>query len=401
MTQIFSSMGAETINDAAFLSRVNALAGRAVTPFSDQAIDVLEALSKPLLQRRDAPHVAALGYWLRPAALKRQKVAFNDALPDYQFPIPRGLAFHLPPTNVDTLFAYSWALSLLAGNSNIVRLPSKRTALTDWLIRTLLAVLEKVGEADRHIFCSYDHGSGLNAKISALADLRMIWGGDLKVLEVSVDPVRPDGLSLGFPDRKSLAAIHGPAYGALDDEGRNSLAERFFNDVYWFDQMGCGSPRVVVWVGESNVLPRDFYTRVTAITARKGYSVETGIAISKFAFMNDRLAEGNAVVGYRVDNALDILELDRASPPLKVIGGGLLSEIRLGRLEEAALLIDRSTQTVTHFGFDKTALTGLAREMSGRGGFRVVPVGQALNFDVTWDGIDLLSHMTRRIVVTP
>src|SRR5229473_1854189 len=35
---------------------------------------------------------------------------------------PRGLVFHVPPANVDTIFVYSWALSALAGNRNVVRI---------------------------------------------------------------------------------------------------------------------------------------------------------------------------------------------------------------------------------------------------------------------------------------
>ncbi|RAV23587.1 acyl-CoA reductase, partial [Staphylococcus warneri] len=28
------------------------------------------------------------------------------------------------------------------------------------------------------------------------------------------------------------------------------LLEKFYNDVFWFDQMACSSPRLVVWIGE-------------------------------------------------------------------------------------------------------------------------------------------------------
>ena len=37
----------------------------------------------------------------------------------------RGLIFHITPTNVPTNFFYSFIFSLLSGNSNIVKLPTK------------------------------------------------------------------------------------------------------------------------------------------------------------------------------------------------------------------------------------------------------------------------------------
>jgi hypothetical protein len=56
-------------------------------------------------------------------------------------------------------------------------------------------------------------------------------------------------------------------------------------------------------------------------------------------------------------------------------------------------------QTITHFGFDIDQLMELARGVAGIGAYRIVPVGQALDFNPTWDGVPLLSHMTRQIVV--
>lgn len=406
MIEILSAGGPAPIEKTAFMEAVSAVADRCMAPFAPTAHEVLKRLSARLLTRRETPRLTALGYWLRPAAIVRRQQVFEAAMAGGHLATPRGMAFHLPPANVDTLFVYSWALSLLAGNSNVVRLPSARAPLTQWLIAALLEALEEAGDRERHIFCTYDHGSDLGREIGALSDLRMVWGGDAKVRAVSADPVRPDGLSLGFPDRKSLSVIDARAYGAADAAARDALAARFFNDVYWFDQMGCGSPRVMIWVGAADDvagLPRDFYTRVTDVTRSKGYAVETGVAISKFSYLNDMLAEGAGISGYRLDNTLSVLELDPEKPamPARVIGGGMISNLRLDRLEDAAGLMNRATQTITHFGFNEARLRLLAKAMRGRGGFRIVPIGQALAFDAIWDGIGLLDCMTRRIAITP
>ena len=58
-----------------------------------------------------------------------------------------------------------------------------------------------------------------------------------------------------------------------------------------------------------------------------------------------------------------------------------------------------AVQTITHSGLTNAELELLANGIAGRGGYRIVPIGQALQFDTTWDGIELYEHMTRKILV--
>ena len=404
MIAVFSSGGVTEMPEAGFLQQLDRFSGTSLIPFSDVSREILSRLSSQLVGRRETPQFAALGYWLRPASINRLKDSFASRIPENQFPVARGMAFHLPPSNVDTIFVYSWALSLLAGNANIVRLPSRRSPQVEWLIRTLVEALEAVGDSHRHLFCAYDIGTGLSREISLRADLRLIWGGDAKVNEISSDRIRPDGLSIGFPDRKSLSAIDGDAYSRLEDSGRDGLAERLFNDIFWFDQMACGSPRVIAWIGDPARcadLSRDLYQRLTVVATRKSYSVDTGVALAKFGYLNDMLVSGTGRTAYRLGNELSVLELDASGlgPPSKIIGGGMIGHVVFPQIENLVSVVDRATQTITHFGFDLERLGSLVEQLAKKGGFRVVPVGQALNFETTWDGVPLLEHMTRRITL--
>lgn len=401
---MFTSAGVTEMPGSGFMQQLDRMSGSSITPFSGVSREILSRLSSQLVGRRETPQFAALGYWLRPASINRLKESFATRIPANQFPVARGTAFHLPPSNVDTIFVYSWALSLLAGNANIVRLPSRRSPQVEWLIRALVEALEAVGDGHRHLFCAYDVGTGLNREISLRADLRMIWGGDAKVNEVSSDRVRPDGLSIGFPDRKSLSTIDSDAFSRLDASARDALAERLFNDIFWFDQMACGSPRVIAWIGDSVRcvdLSRDLYQRLTVVATRKSYNVETGVALAKFGYLNDMLASGTGRTAYRLGNELSVLELDPdvIGPPSKVMGGGMISHVVFPRVEDVVSVVDRATQTITHFGFEMERLVSLVEQLAKKGGFRVVPIGQALAFDTTWDGVPLLEHMTRRITL--
>lgn len=393
----------EALADEALVARVAELTYAGRPPRHETLLAMLGGLSKHILSdpaARQVPQYVALAYWLRPAALTRlcETLARGEAPGTLR--VPRGVALHLPPTNVDTIFVYSWAMSVLAGNANVVRLAETLSADTRWLVGAVSRVVADHGEGERHLFCHYAYGGDTERALARHADLRMIWGGDAKVEAVSRVPVRPDGLSLGFPDRQSLAIIAADAYGQADDAARDALAADFFNDVFWFDQMGCGSPRVLAWVGEPGALAEDLFGRLERVIAKRRYAVETGVAIGKFVLANDLLAEG-AVQDYRrYTNALDV---NRTDDPAVVLGrshgGGFLCDWVAGSVEDIARVVTRKVQTLTHFGLSPAALDRLAQGISGRGGYRIVPVGQALQFDPTWDGVDLFEHMTRRIVI--
>ena len=391
------------ITDEALLERVAALTYAGRPPRHESLIAMLGGLSRYILKdpvARKVPQYVALAYWLRPAALSRlsASLAQHDA-PGF-LRVPRGVALHLPPTNVDTIFVYSWAMSVLAGNANVVRLSEALSPETQWLVAAVNKVTAEYGEADRQLFCSYDYGGEVERALANLVDLRLIWGGDAKVNAVSRIPIRPDGLSIGFPDRQSLAIIAARAYDNADEEGRNELASNFFNDVFWFDQMGCGSPRVLAWLGDPGPLANDFYGRLQRIIDERSYSVETGVVIGKFLLSNDLLAEGVISNYVHYTNALDV---GRTEYPALAVGrshgGGYISDWVINSIAEVADIVTRKMQTITHFGVPHQELLNLAHHISGRGGYRIVPIGQALAFDVTWDGIELFEHMTRRILI--
>lgn len=393
---------ATKVEDADLIARAEAMTYEGRAPLSETSISLLGDISRQILASpvaRAQPQYVALGYWLRPASLKRLCDGFRGDLERPGFvAAPRGVALHLPPTNVDTIFVYSWALSLLAGNCNIVRMPTNADAGTEWLVKLIAGAIENAGESDRHIFCQLPQSGALNDAVSACCDLRMIWGGDEKVAAVNLTPIRPDGLSIGFPDRKSISVIAANAYRAADAATRDALAGQFFNDIYWFDQMGCGSPRILFWLGQPEDLADDLFVRLDAELSRRSYAPETGVSIGKFALLNDLLAEGVGHAAQRYSAGLDIIDThDPSAAMSRTHGGGFLAQTVVDNVSQIAACVTRKVQTIGYFGLDKGKLQELAHGIAGRGGYRIVPIGQALQFDSTWDGVPLLAHMTRRI----
>ena len=389
-----------------FCRRMETMVSALRVPFSKETCDFLGKLSERLMglpEARQYPQLMTLGFWLRPAALQQMKKAFFEKFRSNTIPVPRGIALHFPPMNVDTLFVYSWAISLLVGNVNVVRMPSKLSYLGSLLVQHIQTALAETGDPERNIFCSYPYEDDEASRcINSLADVRLIWGGDIKVDQISKFQMRPDAVSFHFPDRYSLLAIDINSYLCLKDAERNSLAERFFNDVYWFDQMGCGSPRVLYWIGgqAKELIEEDFFRRVAGVVKAKGYSNETGTVLEKIAYANRLAADGLiGRVQWYANEALVMPSDPSIDLRNRVQGGGVLASTHLTSLMDLLPLIQRKDQTLGYFGFSREELTSFAQQLTGRGLFRIVPVGEALQFESIWDGVDLTYSLVRQITI--
>jgi hypothetical protein len=380
-----------------------------LAPFADETVALCEAISTRLMAMRAHPEAVALGFWMRPAALARLRAAFEKAVPSGQLAVPRGLAFHVTPANVDTIFVYSWVVSLLVGNANIVRLSSRTTEARTHLLEAIEEVLADPAHtvaARRNRFVLTDHDEGPLRALSAACDVRVVWGGDatVELLRRFGIPVR--GRDVVFPDRHSLAALDASSVAALDEDGTRTLAERFYDDAFWFDQGACSSPRLVIWRAATDAQTTEravvrFRDAVLAATRRRGYAVETGIALNKMAFATELAAR---IGGIRIESvaneAMWVRLSDLTTYERENCGGGLFFEFVSDDLAaDLTAVVALRDQTVTTFGFAQAELEDLARRINGRGVDRFVPVGRALAFDSTWDGVDLLTELSRRVVV--
>jgi hypothetical protein len=56
-------------------------------------------------------------------------------------------------------------------------------------------------------------------------------------------------------------------------------------------------------------------------------------------------------------------------------------------------------QTLSYFGYDAGELKRLAMQLPGRAIDRIVPIGQALDFSPTWDGVDMFHSFTRCVEI--
>ena len=372
-------------------------------PFHESIVDASIDLSRRIFQDRQArayPELLALAYWMRKAEVLRLEQQFRSLELDNRLLVPRGLVFHVPPRNVDTMFVYSWLLAALTGNRNVIRLSPHLSEASRILLRLLGESLAAAREpaASSTTIVSYGHEEEPSAMLSSLCDVRVIWGGDQTVAAIRKAPLAPHGKEITFFDRYALSAIAADAYAELDESERDSLADHFFNDSYWFDQMACSSPRLVVWVGSKSrarAASQDFFPRVAACVERRGYVLPPATGMQKLVFACSAILAA-PVESCRRFNGLTVLTLaSLAGFERTHSGGGLFFETQIENLLDLPILLERRDQTLTWFGFAPEQLYALVRNLNGRAIDRVVPVGQALQFHRFWDGYDLLQEFCR------
>ncbi|NRQ34937.1 gamma-glutamyl phosphate reductase [Nonomuraea sp. NN258] len=357
-------------------------------------------LLRPALARRH-PELGSLGFFLRASELTRAV----EGLRGEHVRVPRGLVFHVPPANVDTVFVYSWALSALMGNRNVVRLSPRAGAVSRAIVDTLnetLAGADPVVAATQRIV-SYDRDDTVTATLSAACDLRVIWGGDRTVDEIRKHPLAPHARDLTFPDRSSFAAVRATAWLCAPRSIRVATAEGFVNDTYWFDQAACSSPRTVYWVGapgDCEAARGDFAALLAEAVRRAGWTIEPAMAVEKQVGTYGLAAEGHAEFIDDPTGPATHVGLATRQAPRRWLGTGTFTHARLDSLTDLVPLVARRDQTMTHFGFPRADLEALARALGGRGVDRMVPIGGALSFHRVWDGVDLPTEFTRLVTVT-
>ena len=376
-------------------------------PFEPMVLDCLGEISAAILKSpvgRQFPDLTAFAFYIRKANL--QKLALN--LNSDEIRLGRGLCFHIAPANIPVNFAFTWVFSLLAGNANIVRLPSKDFPQVDALLSIINVTLEKYPELkERNAFVKYPRTDNeTTAAYCQMADCRMIWGGDRTIASIKALPTKPRCVDICFADRYSVAIISAEAILKVDDVQIARLAQDFYNDTYLMDQNACSSPQVILWevgkLGSGEVeKARDKFWAVVEEVAKAKYVLQDAVAVDKYTlFCEEAVGNDNIRSIGRKGNLLYRVELKSLSPDIVSHRGkaGFFFEYALGNRQELFSVITEKFQTVTQFGIDAVELAQQIAAAHLRGIDRIVPIGKAMDIGVFWDGHDLIRELSRCVV---
>ncbi len=370
-------------------------------PFEEDILLYLDDVSKELMKNRAAreyPDVITFAFWIRRASMLKLKEKY--CIKDFNVHLGRGIVFHIAPSNVAVNYAYSLVAGLVTGNINIVRIPSKNFAQVELINAALIKCLESHSRLYKYInLVRYDRSKKVNDCFSAIADVRIIWGGDSTIFELRKSPLKPRATEITFADRYSISVIDSDSY--MCNEDKENIANAFYNDTYLTDQNACTSPRLVVWHGNRICEARDEFWHKLDELAVKKYTLQPIQSINK---LTDSYEIAAVMPGAKVvkglDNTVFRVELSKLQGSIMEMKGnsGFFMEYTCESIVELQdICNDLHCQTIGYIGnlkdFEPLLNSGI------KGVDRIVPIGKTMDFDLIWDGYNLVERLTRTVVL--
>lgn len=368
------------------------LAAPSLPIFSEQAAVFLNELSVQLFKTgRLYSDVVTFAYWCRKSAVAGYKKQYEDA----RTRLGRGLAFHIAPSNVPVNFAFTMAAGLLAGNKNIIRLPSKQFAQVDIICDALEKTFEKYPEMKNYVYpVRYDKTSNCTEILSKCCNVRVIWGGDNTIREIRKAELPARAFDITFADRYSACVIQSDDY--LKMENRKAVAADFYNDTYFSDQNACTSPRIVFWTGNSVPEAKKLFWEELQQLVDEKYTLEPVQAVGKLDAFCMVSMNKECRLEHTKNNLMrvelpsldeDIMEYHYHS--------GFFFEYDLAKLSDMLVLAREKCQTISYVGNIGEEIQNAVAAAGVNGVDRVVPVGKTMDFSLIWDGYDLIRSMSR------
>jgi len=367
----------------------------ALRPFDPDAIEFLATISDILMKDKTVrafPDIVTFAFFCRHKNLIAMSQKYDTASR-----VGQGLCFHIAPSNVPINFAYSLVAALLAGNASIVKISSKDFDQTAIIVAAIEAATAQTGfPAEYATIVQYPSANAeATATLSAMCDVRMIWGGDDTIAAVRKAEIAPRAFDITFADRYSVAVVDAEFIEQMDDLSK--LAEGFYNDTYLYDQNACTSPRLVYWIGDETAVAAaktKFWAAVyDQVVAR--YSLETVVAVDKYTNACRaaiELDDASIVVADNYITRLEVASLTADVAKFYTAGGSFVEYVATD-IEDLLSIADKKYQTIAYAG---TAAIADAVVASGiRGIDRVVDIGKTTDFNLIWDGANLILRLSR------
>lgn len=381
------------------------ITGSSMEPFFDGCVVFLNALSKILIRdkrTRNYPDVATFAFYCRKANILKLKkqYSFNNKIK-----LGKGVVFHVAPSNVPVNFAYSLVSALLAGNINIVRVPSKNFEQ----VQIICDAINSIGKEEQFeeiyskiALIRYDRKNNATAYFSSICDVRIIWGGDETIVDIRKNKLPPRSFDVTFADRYSLCVINADEY--VNEETPEVIAQAFYNDTYLFDQNACTAPHLILWLGnKSNIklAKINFWKKLHEYVKTK-YVIQPVISVDKltsFYFNSTKMKETRRVE--TPDNLIWRVELRDLEKDINLYRctSGYFAEYNAKSLSELSGIITRRYQTLSYYGLNKDVLAEFILNEKPNGIDRIVPIGRTSDFSLTWDGYDLIETLSRTIEI--
>ncbi len=390
------------MNNINFLVGKKTFKKKLLKPYDKEICSFLETFSSELNKVKNLnlyPDIKTLSFFCRAKNIEKFKKNFFKNNIDLRSGL--GLVFHITPSNVPINFAYSLIFGLLTGNSNIIKVPSQNFVQIKIICDAINKVLKKGFNNIKKMIqiVRYQDNDEFTKIASLNCDVRIIWGGDNTIKKIRSFEINPRAFDLSFADRYSLSIINTQKLISLKSFEARRLAEKFYNDTYLVDQNACSSPHLIIWFGENNQIVKDkFWLNLSNVVDKK-YDLTDDMSMDKYTKFCKEAFSNKLGSFKKYKNNVYTLNLRDIKKDIDLLRGnyGFFYQINSKNLKFLNKVINKKVQTLTYYGFQKKFFQKFFNNNLLEGIDRVVPIGQALNLDLVWDGYDLNKTLTRII----
>ena len=369
--------------------------------FDKKCIKFLVNLSINIIKDHEAkkfPDLIAFAFWIRQKNLDKIKLNYQNN----EIRFGQGLAFHITPSNIALNFAYSFVLSLLAGNSNIVRISSTKFKQNTIFFRILNNLFKKKifkKIQDNSLFVQYDYDDEITRFFSMRADCRVIWGSDKTINKIKKIETNPICKEIIFPDRYSISILNTNNLKKSSNSVYHNTSKKLYADSLMFDQNACTSPHLVIWVGKRNKAVQEKFWKYldNHIRKEKLFKSTEKKMFDKYTKICELSAERKEIKNSKKIGFINLSELKCIPDDIDKfrIGSGYFFEFHVKNLKNFNINFGKKVQTLSYFGFKKSELKNFLFSSKSLGIDRIVPVGRGLEFDQLWDGYDLIRSLSK------
>lgn len=371
-----------------------------IKPFDDVVCNFLSSLSKNINNSnlsKDYSDIKTFAFMCRKSNIEKLRSKINQN----EFRRGLGLLFHITPSNIPTNFAYSLLFGVLSGNTNVIKVPSKKFPQIDLICKFINVTLKKYKKVRKMInIVRYQNNDEFTKSISSKCDGRLIWGGDKTINEIRKFPMKEISRDIAFANRNSICLMNSSEILKLNKKDLNRLVQKFYNDTFLVDQNACSSPHVIFWYGnKTNKAKIKFWTELHYF-AKNNYNLEYASSFYKYdRLLSDILTNTNYINHTNYGGYIYCINLKNKHINLTdlVSRWGYFYQFDIKNINMVLNLSNNNTQTLTYFGFKKEMILKNFDLKYFKGIDRIVPVGQALDINLNWDGYDVINTLTRII----
>ena len=145
-------------------------------------------------------------------------------------------------------------------------------------------------------------------------------------------------------------------YLKLNEENKENLARKFYNDTYVLDQNACSSPHIIFWEGKSIKKAKEvFWQKLNSVVNLK-YNLSEHTSVEKYTNFCQKIMLNDNIKNFKNYNSnIYTFTLKNLSENLPDYRGswGMFFQFDGLKIDQLKRVVNSKFQTCTYFGFEK------------------------------------------------